>query len=252
MSLFIEYNNQTYDLEFEGIKLFQVKNPNQFTKEFYLNAIEGKYSNVDIFKNNIMIISDFTKIDEFIILSKSSEFFKDILNKLIEMKFIDENKVLSLIDSINELYEFEIIEHKPDFNKIVANLLEINEKKYLDKNLFLKFLDNKIFSQKITFIINDVDWLKINDIKKYLNNYNFIFITNDLRKNINNINDFEICCIVNEKIFEVMNWEILVSYLEKETNLLIDHKTFDYYLKNINNDNNFKIAYNLNFLEKNL
>lgn len=255
MILNLAYNNENWDLSFFGIKVFQVKNVNLFTKNFYIQCLESKFSNCEIYKNNLFIISDFTKVSDLLQMSKNSILFKNILDILLEENFLDEKILLKVLDNINNKFDCEILEEKKDINKIVNNLFEINENLYLNKKIFLKILSSNIFSEKITFIINDLSWLKVKDINSYINSYNFIFITNDFRKNISNIKELEIVVFVNKMIFEVVDHDKLISFLEKEINFNNLKEKLKFFIDNNDNyedDFSLKIMNLLNNLEKKL
>lgn len=252
MNLYLKYNNIEYDLSFDGLKIFQTKKPNWFTRTFFNECIQSKYSNCEIFKNNVIIISDFSKVTDLVSMSKNSEFTKLLISELINNEFLSNKKIDETINKINNLFECEIIQEAIDINKIISNSVELNDDLYLNKKLFLKILDNNMFNEKITFILNDIDWLKTNDVAKYLNSFNFIFVTNDLRKNISTMLDFEACVLLNNKVFEIANYSILISYLEKQLNIIVDEKVLSNFISFSSDSTSISIYENLFNLEKKL
>lgn len=250
MELKIKYNNDFYEINFYGFKIFQTKKPNLFLRNFYEDAKNSLYVDCDIFKNNLITVSDFTKVDTFFSFSKSSEFYKKIINFMIDQKFLNEKAIDQTIDFINKLFDFDILENDIDFNKVIVNLLSINGDKYINKKLFLKILSSNLYSEKMTFLFNDIDWIKYDDIKPFLNNHNFIFITNDFRKNISNVSSLESVSLVNNKIFEIYDTDKLISYLEKELNICIDQKILTNFFDDKDDEISLKIYLKLFFLEK--
>ena len=247
LNLFYKFN--AYEISFEGIKVFQTDNPNKFTIDFLKQVKESKFVNVNIFKNNTIVISDFTRIEDLISLSKSSYIFKEIINYFENFNILNNEKILDIKNHINNKIGFEVIEEKNELQKIVANIFEVNDLIQINKNVFLSMMKNNIFEERTTFLFCDIDWICINDISEFINDHNFIFITNDLRKNINNITQIESCVICNDKLLEIYDYNKLISYIELKMNTSINNEIIESYLKNEDKPGNFFINSLIKFIK---
>lgn len=245
----IFYKNTNYEISFEGIKVFQTDNPNKFTVDFLNQAKESKFVNVNIYKNNTIVISDFTKIDDLISLNKSSCVFKEIINYFENFNILSNEKILNIKNYINRKMGFEIIEEKNELQKIVTNLFEVNDLIEINKNVFLSMIKNNIFEERTTFLLCDVNWLSVSDVSEFINDHNFIFISNDLRKNITNISQIESCVICNDKLLEIYDYNKLISYIELKMNTSINHEIIESYLKNEDKPGNFFINSLIKFIK---
>ena len=113
---------------------------------------------------------------------------------------------------------------------------------YLTKDIFLSFLENDFFDESYTFIICDIEWLKIFDVMKFINVHKFIFISNDFRKNINIIKHLEIVVFVNDDIlFEILDIDKLTSYIENKLNYSLTNEDIKSYIEDSNLDLVIKI-----------
>lgn len=248
MFLKYEYNNNYYELEFNGIKVFQTPFVNKITKSFYEKSIKSEFVEANIFKNNVFLISDFTKVMDLLDLSKSSTIYKELLDKSINSNLINEDLISEIMNNINEKFDCSILQDKKDWHKIILNLWELNDGLYLNKKIFKKILESNFYSEKITFIIHDVDWLQVDDVKNYINRFNFIFITNDLRLNIKNISNIETLVILEDKLIEILDSDKILSYLENKTRYHMSNKI----LKNFFDMKNDEISQKILFSLKNI
>lgn len=236
------YENNQYDLEFNDIKVFQTSNPYKFSRKIFDDAQQSLFSNCSIFKNKIILLSDFTKISDLFSFNKNFSIFKKAMELLNSKNILDEEKIDQIVTEINNEYGFEILENKIDINKIVNYLFSLNSDIYLTKEIYLSFLKNDVFDESYTFIICDIEWLKIFDIIEYINNHKFIFITNDFRKNINIVKHLESVVIVNKNsVFEILDTDKLLSYIENKLNYSLTIENVISYIEDIDIDLVIKI-----------
>lgn len=231
-NLFLNYKDKKYELEFNGLKIFQTNNPNKFARKILVDSLDSQFSNCNIFKNKIIMINDFTKISDIFSFNKNFVVFKKALELVNSKNIIDEIKINEIVDEINLSYNFDIIENKIDINKIINYLFTMKTDQYLTKDIFLSFLENDFFDESYTFIICDIEWLKIFDVMKFINVHKFIFISNDFRKNINIIKHLEIVVFVNDDIlFEILDIDKLISYIESKLNYSLTNEDFKSYIE---------------------
>ena len=82
-----------------------------------------------------------------------------------------------------------------------------------------------------------------------MNNFNILIVCSDIREIINNFSLLEICCFIyNNSIFDVINVEKLISFLEIKTSLSINEQDLNKYLE-FSNDQKSSI---INFYLKNI
>lgn len=241
----LEYLNQKYEVIFDGIKIIQIKDTNLFAKNLYCEALESKLVESNIFKNNVILISDFTKISDLITFNKSNIIYKQLIDWFNEKNIIDQNKIIDIVNEINNKYNFEILSDRSDIVKIISNLFELTTDIYLNKEIFISFLKNNIFDERQTFIFSNVNWLKIDDIKEFINNYNFIFINNDFRMNLNNFNQIESVVILGSTCIELADKEKVISYLESKINTPFKENQLNEYVNNKDSELSCKIHYHL-------
>ena len=221
-------NNREYEIEFNGIKIFNCSNTTNVYKNIFVDShitIDDKEFN----KDNIIYINELTKLDDFINLSKKSFVLNLIFKLLEENNIIQRENINKIVEKINDELEIELLsESEGDISKIIQQLFEINEIGYLNIEL-LDLLFEKCFSnKKYLFVLDNVSWIKIDKLLKYINNHNFIILTNDFRDLIYQKNHLEIITLIKKEYNyqDLINWELIINMIEKELSIIIDDDIF--------------------------
>lgn len=194
-SITFHYFDSYFDFEYSGVKIIKNHNTNKFIRNL-LNDDENTNSNISIndfhVKNkDIIIISPFTKIKDILSARTNANMHNYLKNKdIMRSNSNIENSI------INEYKEFEEIFDLTDINLTKADLInyiEIKDEFVNSENIkqIFNILNDK--NNKKLVIFNDVDYLKIEELKEFLINFNFLFIVNyyeDNYEDIENIEDY--------------------------------------------------------------
>lgn len=223
----------TITFEYNGIKIIQCNNPNLFVKEIMESTIILN----EVKSNNKIIISDLTKIKELITLTKNSYLINRIINIISNNNIIDDNNIEKIIDTINNEANFELLSSSDgDIKKIIETSINLNNDLYINKDILKYYLENFIDDSKKLIIFNDISFVNIKFLLKYINNFNFLIITSDFRKYLSsNDDELETLLLVNDSNWEhldIIDKNKLLNFFELETNINI--KNNDVYSKIIN------------------
>ena len=221
--------------EFEGLKLVWCDNPNLFHKWILEEIDNGNFelniNSKEIKTDKIIHINEYTKLKDLLNFNKNNMFIHYVLEQIGIDNLFDLTKLEQDIENINVEIGNDFLSLKNDQNKLLQTLIEINSDVFLNLKDFLFFLNtNELNDEKFTFIINDVSWLKIDGIKRYVNIYNFIFLTNDVRKQLinydgNNIDNL----IVNfneNKFIDFIDVNKINEYLENVLNIKLSSENY--------------------------
>ena len=221
--------------EFEGLKLVWCDNPNLFHKWILEEIDNGNFelniNSKEIKTDKIIHINEYTKLKDLLNFNKNNMFIHYVLEQIGIDNLFDLTKLEQDIENINAEIGNDFLSLKNDQNKLLQTLIEINSDVFLNLKDFLFFLNtNKLNDEKFTFIINDVSWLKIDDIKRYANIYNFIFLTNDVRKQLINYDGDNIDNLIvnfNEnKFIDFIDVNKLNEYLENILNIKLSSENY--------------------------
>lgn len=232
--LTIKYNNNWYDFDFNGIKVIETKYTTNFIKKiFHENnntdkvIIDGKNYNW----KNIIYINELTKINDFLSLSKNGYLYKKIIDKIEDNSLINQDLINAIIAEINKEMEIEdLLFPTYDLNKIIASTFELGDLGFINDESFFQILNKIDYDEKKLIIFDNCNFINYGNVKKLLNNFNILIICNDIRGIIRNYNELEICCFINNSVFEVINIEKLVSYLELKLSEPISEQDLNNYL----------------------
>lgn len=238
-------NNLDIEVDFNGIKIFDVKNPNLFYKEVFLE------SNIylDEFKikdENIIYINNFSKINDFITLSKKSFLFTKIYELIHENNIINYESIKNILNIVNETYSYELLDINDGDNiKLINIFFELCEDKYIDKKI-LEIILNNVFEEKKLIVFDNIEWIDISFLSKYINQHNFIVLTNNFYKYISFKREFEILTIFKENYdySDIIDVEYLCVYLQSKLNININSDNI-IELINKNNEDSYLIHWTL-------
>ena len=221
--------------EFEGLKLVWCDNPNLFHKWILEEIDNGNFelniNSKEIKTDKIIHINEYTKLKDLLNFNKNNMFIHYVLEQIGIDNLFDLTKLEQDIENINAEIGNDFLSLKNDQNKLLQTLIEINSDVFLNLKDFLFFLNtNELNDEKFTFIINDVSWLKIDDIKRYANIYNFIFLTNDVRKQLINYDGDNIDNLIvnfNEnKFIDFIDVNKINEYLENILNIKLSSENY--------------------------
>lgn len=227
-------NNKNYDFEYEGIKIINCDNTTQLYKKWFIDSLI-QIDNKTYKQEDIIYISELTTVNQFFNFTKKS-FLLDLINNEINSNSLINNELIKvIIEKINKMMKFDLlIQCEGDRSKIVQLLFETLNNVFFDEQSLEAML--KYLTKQKLFIFDNVSWLKIDLLYKYLNNHNFIILASDFRKLITSWKAVEI--VVNVKndddFVEFCDSKILLEHLEKEMHQQIDDKKIDDFLKKTN------------------
>lgn len=217
-------NNINIDLDYNGIKILQSNNPNLFYKEIILDS-SIYIDDYKIKNENIIYINNFSQLKDFMNLNKKSNIYSRIIELLFEYKIINYENINQIINIINGEYQYELLEiNEGDNSKLISMFFELLNDKYLDQNL-LEIILNNVFDDKKLIILDNIEWINLEFLSKFLNQHYFLVLTNNFEKYIQNYKEFEILTIMknNYDYFDVLDINHLCVFLQSELNINIDH-----------------------------
>ena len=247
----INYKKNWYEIEFEGIKIFETKFSTNFIKSIIASELDEPnlvINNKNIKPKNVIYINEFSKYSDFLSLNKSNYLYKKIIELIKDNSLVNEKLIKTIIESLNEELDNEVISYQYDINKIISGCFELNELGYINDEEILRLLNKMEFDEKKLIIFDNVSYINYNKAKQLLNNFDVLIICNDIRGIIDNITQLELCCFANEYLFDIVNIEKLLSYLEIKTSLQINQQDMNNYLQFKNNQKSSIINFYLKSL----
>lgn len=217
-------NNINIDLDYNGIKILQSNNPNLFYKDVILDS-SIYIDDYKIKNENIIYINNFSQLKDFMNLTKKSNIYSRIIELLFEYKIINYENINQIINIINNEYQYELLEiNEGDNSKLISMFFELLNNKYLDQNL-LEIILNNVFDDKKLIIFDNIEWINLEFLSKFLNQHYFLVLTNNFEKYIQNYKELGILTIIknNYDYFDVLDINHLCVYLQSELNINIDH-----------------------------
>lgn len=236
--------NIEYELEFNGIKIIECSNPSLFIRDHILSS-KIMIDEMLIKSTDIVYINNLTKGDEYINLSKKSFLTKDVIDSLEIYPLINYENSINIINNINNKYDYELVNNTDgDITKIINSLVELNEIGYINKKIFKICIEQVFNGERKLFILDEIEWIKINDLSNYLNEHHFLIITNNFKKYITNLKEIEITSIYNgnNNISEILSADKLINYIETEINEPFNSDDFRRYLNESNTIFSSKIS----------
>ncbi|MGL5617807.1 MAG: hypothetical protein ACRCWU_01975 [Metamycoplasmataceae bacterium] len=241
MNLNIKTKHNNYYLTYHGLKIFQTDYCTKLIKEI-LDQSNITINNLNVKYEDIIVIDELTKINSFLTINKNSKINEKIFSILNKNKIINESVIENIKLEINKTFEV-ITNNDGDINKLINILFSILELGYLEEKSLIYLLDEILIEKKYLIIFNDISWLKLSILEKYLNNYNFIVITNDFRKIIRNKKDLSLIVVSNNNNYlEIEDEDKIIAYTEKNTNIsLRDDKEFTRMISDPSSNNSILI-----------
>lgn len=188
------YHENYYNFDYLGLKFIKHHNTNKLIRTLLFNEENIVNSNISInnipIKNkDIIIISPFTKIND-ILSSKVNgnvhNFLKD--EGIIETNSKIESTIVDQYNSFNKIFELTDL----NLAKVdLINYVDIKDSFISEDNIELIFEILKNNTSKKLIILNDVDYINIKKIEKYITNFNFLYIINENDDSYKNILNYE-------------------------------------------------------------
>lgn len=227
-------NKFSLDFDYDGIKIIQTKYPTKTYRDLMLNSniqINGK----SIKSDDVIYISELNKLSDFLNLSKKSKLMKEIIDLLDTYPIINHDNIRSIKESINKKYSEELLEDTcGDISKVINLFLEFINDNYLDSRLFEIFLN--MFDESKLVILDNVSWINVDMLSKFLNEHNFIILTHDFRNYIKSIDMLELLLILkdNYDFTDIKDSKNFMFYLEKQLNIEINKEKLEELLRDKN------------------
>ncbi|MFL1059441.1 hypothetical protein [Mycoplasmopsis synoviae] len=214
---------------YNGIVCIETNNSDLFIRKLFEFEHAENQSSINI-NNNKYSIKDFIIIDN---LTKYHDLYnfnsKGLLNQWINdldfenQKIVNEKLVLEIKNLLNNKIGFEFVSIEENNSKYLKYLFNLENDKFIDNKSLIKWMKNQKYNnQKINLIIKNFDFVLINELIKFSNNFNIIVLTNDFFKHINNFDYIESVALTNEDL------DRIVSIEEKDS--------FEYFLEEIFQD----------------
>ncbi len=247
----LNYKKNWYEIEFNGIKVLETRHTTNFIKDFlYCDDDNARLiiNNKNIKDKNIIYINDLTRYDDFLSLNKNGTVYKKIIEKIADNTLVNQQLINEIVSALNNEFGRDIIEHQYDINKIISGSFELISLGCMEEKDIFNILNKLDFDERKLIIFDNVSYVKYSNVKQLLNNFDILIVCSDIRGVIDNISQLELCCFVNNGIFDVINVEKLLSYLEMKTSQKIDHEDINNFL-NLKNDQKSSI---INFYLKSI
>ena len=233
--------NNIYEFEFNAIKIINCDNPTNLYKKWFINTrINIDSKNID--NDQIIYISELSKLSDFINLNKKSFLIKEINDRIANNSLINISLINEVINLINADLGFNLLTVSDgDNTKIIQLLFDICNDVYLNDQL-LKIILAHLDETKL-IIFDNISWLKLQHLSNYMNEHYFVILTNDFRKYMVNKNSLELVVNVknNGDYVDFIDVDKLFSYIETKINTTFDEQKFFNFIKDLNSFDSLKI-----------
>lgn len=130
--LVFKYNNNLYNVDFNGIKIFEVNYTTNFIKQIISNneiSIDGRMFS----SKNIIYINEMSKLSEFINMYKTNILYKKIIEYIGDESLVKKDVIDNVIKKINEDFGInDLLIEQYDLNKIITATFEVNNEEYIN------------------------------------------------------------------------------------------------------------------------
>ncbi|MDO6825918.1 hypothetical protein Q4516_01235 [Mesomycoplasma ovipneumoniae] len=246
------FNNKTNLIEFkENIKIIECENIDLFLHDLFEYEQAKGVQSID-FDGKLYSIKDISvftylnKITDFLSLSPKNWLGNQIIQDEMwqNSNFFNNQEILSIIDKINTLLGFELLEYQIDNTKLLKSLFEINPNILLSKNNFAKIMEI-VFANKPDplVIFKDLEFINLIDLLQFTNT-KFIILTTDFTKYINKYDQLELVGFYKDKtIIDIKTPLPIISYFENHKNkeILENQPLFS----DLNEKNEFRFHINI-------
>lgn len=230
-------NSLEIEFEFNGIKIIDINNTTKFYKDIILDS-SIYIDNKSIKKENIIYINELTKFSDYISLTKKSFVVKKIIDCIETYPIINTENIYQIKNKINNEIGYELLDITDgDITKIITLIIEIINDSYVDWEKF-KIILLYVFEESKLIILDNISYIEIKNILTFINEHKFLILTNDYRNFISNKNELELVVFFddNYKYKEILDYEILISFMEKEFNLEFNDDFFKNIILNKNKE----------------
>ncbi len=222
-----------------------------FESNFDLNSLNKLYS-LRILKilkeitqknKDAIILTPFTKFNELFNFKKDNLLSEIIATNIedYQIKIIDQSFVISLISKINQFLQFELLDYKLEYDKIIKTIFEISNQ-FIDENTLPIVLNllNRFAPKRLEVVITG---FAAHHLPRY-ENLDLLYLISSLKNqniNFNNLQTLWIDNQVNNYIFVVEDQYKFLSWLELQAKTVISCKQLNDYFDGIINYQSFLI-----------
>lgn len=241
MLTILDKKNNNYEFEYNGIKIINCDNSTNLYKKWFIDTkISVDSKNID--DDEIIYISELSKLSDFFNLNKKSFLINEINNKIASNNLINIELINEVVTLINNELGFDLLTISSGDNvKIIQLIFDICNDVFLNEQLLkiiLSHLDEKKF-----IIFDNISWLKLDLLFKYNNEHNFVILTNDFRKYIVNKKHLEL--IVNVKnngdYVDFIDVDKIFSYIESKINTAFTDQNFHSFIRDLDSFESLKV-----------
>ncbi|TPR53353.1 hypothetical protein [Metamycoplasma neophronis] len=192
--------NTIINNEYMGIQIIEIENPNLFLAQMFEYEYQTDSGSIllnsrETFISECYLLSNLTKANELYNFTSKNILYKTF----IEDSHFDPEAILlaNLINEYCEQYNLKFANNLLDFNldkiKLLKAIININDNLLINKNILFKWLESSKNSTKQTIILNNFDNIKLKELLKHTNSFNFILFTNNMWKYCSDWDDLEAC-----------------------------------------------------------
>lgn len=237
----LDLKNNNYEFEFNGIKIINCDNPTLLYKKWFIDT-QINIDNKNIANDEIIYISELSKLSDFINLNKKSFLINEINNKLANNSLINISLINEIVKLINDELGFDLLTPSEGDNvKLIQLIFDICNDIYLNEHLLKIILSH--MDEKKLIIFDNISWLKLDFLSKLINEHHFIILTNDFRRYMLNKKTLELVVNVknNEEYIDFIDSDKLFSYIEAKINQTFNEQNFHDFIKDIDSFESLKI-----------
>jgi len=205
----------TVEEQLSKIDLKPVKEKLNLWTDYIKEKVKEKVKYVDAFINNSKKDIFKGKLEDYLTIQYENEYLKNIINKIIDIEKLNDEKINDLIQEIKEKLDKELKEINENKEEIINNVITKNSNKIFDRQLsYINSLDEAL--SKAGIDINDVDLINLKQLWHFLldiwflKNLNFNDIINQSKVLLNKWNFKENL----SKLIETLSGQITLSDLE--------------------------------------
>lgn len=223
-----------------------------------LNELDGNKiiltgSPYDFIKNHqdqkeTIVITPLMKASDFVNLTTKG-MLQQIINYHSEWKddLINNDKLQLLVDELNNMIGFHLVEREDEEDKIIKSLLKLETTVYLDLDKLYKVLEmlNKNISKQMNILITGFNGF---DISKPWEMLNICNIINSVKGSGLTWDTIESLILFDKELFEIEDKEKLRAWLELKCNCVIQISDIEDYFSGRPTMNSFLIEKALNLI----
>lgn len=223
-----------YIENYQGIRIIETENTDLFLQKCFIFSFKNEDSflqinNFDVLNDDILVINNLTKISDIYNITSKNILYK-MINKSENFnyeKLINNENILNFQNEINSIFNNSVIEYNFDVIKFLKYCFQINSKLFLDKLALQTFLEKFENKTKLTIILNNIEWISIEDLEPFITKFNFIILTNNPIKFLTKWDYWELLSFYESEHFvniysknQIFNWLENLEHKKIDTNII--------------------------------